>query len=338
MSFEHLNLLAQISKPSTGYLDFAQEWGAKRESLNVNLADLPKLVTEFKQRSKTPYEANPEITLYDAAPAVRLANACESVSNLVYSIAEIAARFANKVSRKFPASFNQIRKKVRDGKFDQAVTQAMGDLQWYERVREIRTEWAHYSSPFVGLDGDEPSIVLRSFRSKDDRVHFTGHVSFKVDELRQWATSAFHTIDGLASHLVRDHLIHSFDMEQVIGQPVRDRQGFPIIKDGRFQTEELTVADYMFRYGILEKCATIERWSKELRVPVDVLRGALKDVTPLDGQQPDGTSVEYYRERAVRQACKHLMKIVVNVQPPESKLPDEEVKSEDAPLKPHETT
>jgi hypothetical protein len=185
MSFERLRLLCEISGDEKGYRDFILEWGSKRSALQVNIGDLPKLVKDFKNRSQKPYPLNSEITLVDQVPSVRLANACESVSHLVYSLSEIAARFANNVDQKFPASFNALRKKVRDGKFDQKRVDTLGDLQWYERVREIRTEWAHYSSPFVGVDGNEPSIVLRSFRSKGDRVQFATRVSFKVEELQQ---------------------------------------------------------------------------------------------------------------------------------------------------------
>jgi len=44
------------------------------------------------------------------------------------------------------------------------VLAALGELQWYERVREIRTEWAHFSSIFLGEGSDgEPVIVLRAY-------------------------------------------------------------------------------------------------------------------------------------------------------------------------------
>jgi hypothetical protein len=225
--------------------------GAKRHALRVSIDDLPRLVEECKNRNEEPYPDNPEITLVDPVPAVRLANSCESVGHLVYSMSELAARLANKISQTFPQSFNDLRKKALKGELDATVTNAIGDLQWYERIREIRTEWAHYSSPFVGRSGAEPSIVLRSFRSKGDRVHFNGHVPFTVDELMQWAESAFRTIDGLADYLFRHHLLPSFDYQKKIRQLVRDKNGWPIIKDGRPQTEEMTIADYMFKFGIM---------------------------------------------------------------------------------------
>jgi hypothetical protein len=48
-------------------------------------------------------------------------------------------------------------------------------------------------------------------------------------------------------------LLHSFDYSKEIRQPVRDANGFPIVKDGRLQVERMTVADHMFRYKILER-------------------------------------------------------------------------------------
>jgi len=316
MTFERLRHLCEIAKPETDYLPFILEWESKRGSLKVNLLDLPQLVVDYKNASRKPYDHNPEITIVDKVPSVRLANACESVSHLVYSMAEIAARFANRVSQAFPQHFNALRTKVRKGELDPAVAEALGDLQWYEKVREIRTEWAHFSSPYVGLSGNDPQIVLRSFRRAADKVHFKDRVTFKVEELSTWASSALVTIDRLADYLLRC-LIPTFDYDLVIGQPVRDQNGWPIVKDGILQTEEITAAEFMFRYGILERCDTIDHWSKELSVPVDVLRNALKDEKGMTGPLRDGTIVEngFYSERVVRNACKHLIKIVLTVAP-----------------------
>jgi hypothetical protein len=294
MSFERLRMLCEISDHSKGYLDLVLEWEAKRHALRVSIDDLPRLVTEYKGRKEEPYHENPEIRLVDPVPAVRLANSCESVGHLVYSMAELAARLANKISQNFPQSFNALRKKVRKGEFDAVVTNALGDLQWYERIREIRTEWAHYSSPFVGQSAAEPSIVLRSFRSKDDRIHFNGHISFTVDELIEWAESAFRTIDALADYLFRHHLLRSFDFDSRIAQPVRDKNGWPIIKDGRVQVEEMTIADYMFKFGILEECATIEGWAAKLGISSERLRKELFGVAGVMGPTSQGIEAEYF--------------------------------------------
>ncbi len=306
MSFERLQKLCEISDYSKGYMEFVHEWGAKRHALRVSIDDLPRLVEEYKNRKEGPYPVNPEITLVDPVPAVRLANSCESVGHLVYSMSELAARLANKISQTFPQSFNDLRKKARKGELDATVTNAIGDLQWYERIREIRTEWAHYSSPFVGSSGAEPSIVLRSFRSQGDRVHFNGRVSFTVDELMQWAESAFRTIDGLADYLFRHHLLPSFDYQKKIRQLVRDKNGWPIIKDGRPQTEEMTIADYMFKFGILEECATMEGWAAKLNIPVERLQAELAGVTGVKGLTPEGTEAEYFPIRTINAVIERL--------------------------------
>lgn len=312
MSFDRLRRLCEISDHSKGYMEFAHEWAAKRRSLRVSIDDLPRMVEKLKERRDVPYPDNPEITLVDPVPAVRLANSCESVGHLVYSMAELAARLANKISHTFPRSFNELRKKVREGRFDATVTAALGDLQWYERIREIRTEWAHYSSPFIGHSGAEPSIVLRSFRSKGDRVHFVGHVSFTVDELTKWAEAAFRTIDGLADYLFRHHLLHSFDYEKKISQPVRDKNGWPIINNGVLQTEEMTIADYMFKTGILEECATIEGWSTKLNLPVEQLHSSLSGVRGIMAPTPDGTQAEYFTIRVINSVIERLKDNAVN--------------------------
>ena len=115
MSFERLQMLCEISDHSKGYLEFVHEWGAKRHALRVSIDDLPRLVEEYKNRKEGPYPDNPEITLTDPVPAVRLANSCESVGHLVYSMSELAARLVNNISQTFPQSFNDLRKKARKG-------------------------------------------------------------------------------------------------------------------------------------------------------------------------------------------------------------------------------
>jgi hypothetical protein len=102
-------MLCEISDHSKGYIEFVEEWRAKRHALRVSIDDLPRLVEKYKNRKEEPYSHNPEITLVDQAPAVRLSNACESVGHLVYSMAEVAARLANKISQQFPHSFNALR-------------------------------------------------------------------------------------------------------------------------------------------------------------------------------------------------------------------------------------
>ena len=252
MSFGKLVMVSRIPPYDTGYLEFVAEWEAKRKALAVILEDLPVLVAAYKERQLGPHPNSPEITLYNAVPVIRLANACESVSNLVYSMAEVAARFANKLSQSFPAHFNALRRKVRSGQLPTDVATALGDLQWYEKVREIRTEWAHYSSPFVGEKGGEPSIVLRSVRSVGNRQQFTGHVSFSVDDLSRWSSAALQTIDRFADYLLRKHVLPKFDLSAKIVQMVYDSTGFPIIRDGKPQTETMTVAEFMRRHRIMD--------------------------------------------------------------------------------------
>src|SRR6185436_6466096 len=104
----------------------------------------------------------------------------------------------------------------------------------------------------------------------------------------------FHTIDGLADYLFRNHLLHSFDYQKKIPQLVRDKNGWPIIKDGRPQTEEMTIADYMFKFGILEECATIEGWATKLNISVEQLTSELTGVSGVKGPTPEGTEAQYF--------------------------------------------
>ncbi|MGH6826211.1 hypothetical protein [Methyloceanibacter sp.] len=252
MSFDQLLHVAKLGAVPHHLL--VHEWHEKRQHLAVYTEDLPRLVDEYRASEKGPYDRNPKITLVDPYPKIRLSSACEAASNCLYGMAEIAAQFANKVSGgALPSSFNAFRKNVEDGRYDGLVPSwVVKDLSWYKKVRELRTEWSHFSTVFVGENQDgTPIIVVRCSRRISDRVEFPKEIHVKVSDLVDWIQRAIVTIDNLGDFALVKYVIPKLDRNAILTSPKRDENGWPIIRDdSTFEVEKITVAEHLAQCGI----------------------------------------------------------------------------------------
>lgn len=253
-TFSKLLYATRIVNGETLYFNQVSEWSAKRETLLVQLADIPTLIQAHFNRASKPYELNQKISVVDSVPTIRLANACEATANCLYSVAEIAANFANKASKGgIPTSFNALRKKC-EKDADSEISNALGDLQWFRKVRELRTEWTHYSSIFIAVrDNHEILLCVRSYRRLSDKQEFTTpNFSCTVDEFVGWVRAALVTLDRFAGYLLDRHVLPALPLDQTFVAAVYDKNGFPIIKDNfDFEVETITIAEYLRRRGIV---------------------------------------------------------------------------------------
>jgi len=253
IDFKKLIYATKVIDSETLYYLQAAEWAAKRDTLMVQLADIPALRMASRARRRNPYPTNPRITLVDSIPTIRLANACEATANCLYSIAEIASNFANKASRgSLPSSFNDLRKKC-EAHPSLPVAVSLGDLQWYRKVRELRTEWAHYSSIYIIDDPDNPTrLCVRAYRRPSDRIEFqTPSFSCTVDEFVSWVESALITLDSFAGYLLKTFIVPSFSLDRTFLAAVYDENGFPISReDHTLVVEKISIREYLKRGGI----------------------------------------------------------------------------------------
>ena len=251
LSFRHLVGASSVVSGETLYYHLVQGWSDKREALQVGLADVPALVEAYEGRRQAPSPSQSEITVYDKVPEIRLGTALVSLSNGVYSMAEVAAHFASRASGTLPRSFNKIRRKISEGRLDDALAEALGDLQWFSKVREIRTEWAHHSHIFVapGEAGD-PVIVVRSFRRRSDRLEFTQNVVSTTSEFIGWIERALDTLDRFAVYLLETYVVPVVREAPKFRSPVSDAHGVLIVKDGLFETEMIDGREHLARLGI----------------------------------------------------------------------------------------
>jgi hypothetical protein len=182
-----------------------------------------------------------------------LANACEATAHCLYSIAEIASNFANKASRgRLPSSFNQLRKKCESNP-SLEVAVALGDLQWYRKVRELRTEWTHYSSVYIVDDPDGPiSLCVRSYRRPNDQIEFQGSsFSCTLDEFVVWVNGALTTLDSFAGYLLKTFVVPAIPLDRTFLTAAYDKDGFPMMReDHTFVVETISLGEYLKRGGI----------------------------------------------------------------------------------------
>ena len=143
-------------------------------------------------------------------------------------MAEIAAAFANKASNgMIPSSFNKVCKKHAKGEFDDELMKQLSDLSWYSRVRELRTEWCHHSTIFVGGPDEDPILCVRSARRLSDQILLKGDIQINPRELTEWSRRATQSIDGFGSVIFTRFIAKSLPLEQQIYTPFYDELGFP---------------------------------------------------------------------------------------------------------------
>jgi hypothetical protein len=256
LEFKQLAYATRLVSGETRYFEQVSEWGEKRSTLLVQLEDIPYLLEAHRTRKQEPYARDPRIQLVDYTPTTRLANACEATANCLYAMAEIAANFANKASAgEIPASFNRLRKKCEINSASDIAT-ALGDLQWYGKIRELRTEWAHYSSIFIAEDESDSTIIcVRAYRRQTDRVQFqAANSSCTVHEFVGWVRKAIATLDSFAHFLLKKYVIPTFQLDKTIICPVYDENGFPLMKDGNLiSVETISIRECLRRGGIVVK-------------------------------------------------------------------------------------
>jgi hypothetical protein len=254
MEFQHLLAATKLVGADTLYFNHTEEWSAKRDALLIQLHDLPVLESLYLAAPKTPYREGSPIVIVDQVPRIRLMSACEATANCLYSMAELAAFFGNKASGgRLPSKFNRLREKAAGGLLPGDLVAALGDLQWYERVRELRTEWTHYSTMFIGEEGGAPLLIARSHRRPSDRKQFPAAdgVRFRVCNLVDWTKHAIETVDRFAVYLLTTYVLPQFDPTKEILAPVFDGNGMiSFERSGLIATERITTREYLRRRGM----------------------------------------------------------------------------------------
>jgi len=231
--------------------ELVSEWEDKRQQLIVYITDIPSLSVQYKASDKHPYEKDPRIMIVDQVPRIRLSSACEAAANCLYSIAELSAQFGSKLTKgSFPASFNSLRKKIEKGDLQELAVR-IGDLQWYRKIREIRTEWVHHSAIFIGEKENEPIMVIRSHRRISDQEEFKSEIQVSLPELINWIKAALSTVDAFGDFLLETYIVPSFRLDDELSFPEFDEGGFPIfLEDKRLKLEKITIREYLKRVGI----------------------------------------------------------------------------------------
>ncbi len=252
MSFKQLSWATIIYHNKYPYFSLVSDWGDKRQHLTVYIHDLPYLVQDYKNTPSHQYKGDTRITIVNEVPMIRLASACEAATNCLYSMAEVSAQFANKTSKGyFPSSFNAFRKNLEMGMYGSDLVQRMGDLQWYRKVREIRTEFVHHSTIYIGQAEDEPIMVVHAHRRPSDKQEFSSDIQVTIPELINWIQGAFRTVDAFGGYLLEKYILPNFPLDERVHVPKTDENGMIVfLSDGRVDMEIFTVRDYLKRGGI----------------------------------------------------------------------------------------
>jgi hypothetical protein len=254
VNFQQFVAIAQIIPAGADYFLLVNEWSAKRDMLAVLIADIPSLLAAHMETRCTEYAGNASIQIIDAAPRIRLGFACESAAGALYGISEIAAQCANAASKRvIPASFNRLRKKLEsEPAWLPELNAALGNLTWYKRVRELRTEWAHYSTIFIGgPPGAAPVLIARAQRRHSERVEYAEEVSMSLSEFIDGVSRAIDCLDRFAGYLLHNYMVPMYDLDAELDVPELDPNGWPRQHpDHRFIMRRATIRQLLAERGL----------------------------------------------------------------------------------------
>lgn len=251
-----LHKIAILISPPELNLEQVLAWSEKTTYLRIALSDLPGQLAEAQTASEGLGEQHSEsdVRLFNALPTLRLAMTLELTAHIVYSLTEVAANVARKVTARsrngLPGSFNDIRKAVDAGSTSPALVEALGDLSWYKKVREMRTEWAHYSAPFVAAGRPQPEFRVYAQRPTSERKHLQEPALFTFDEYVGAVRGAVSATEGLAHFIIVEHILPKLDRNATRTYLTRTPDGFPIIRGGKMALEDKTIGDLLLLCGI----------------------------------------------------------------------------------------
>jgi hypothetical protein len=233
-----------------------EHWVRKREMLAVALEEMERHSAECTEARKNarPYALNPIISVSDENPRLRLGLAVESICSCVYATTEIAANFANRLTAKgnpegqLPAGFTDIKAKL--SSFPRLAI-ALGSLDWHDHLHAMRTEWAHFSTIFVGEGPDgEPLVCGEDLRRDSDKRVLKERFHKTLAEVRDLANQSVRSLDGFALYMV-PLAIAKLDIDAVCTVPLYDQNGFPrFTAEGKLEgVETLTIRALLERDG-----------------------------------------------------------------------------------------
>ena len=243
-AFEELFSAARFAHDKFRFLLLVFELSDKRQHVAMYRHDMPGLVKSFVDAVPT-HRVSTQVVKIDPLPGLRLAAACEGLANTVYSACEVAASFACKASNgKVSSSFNAYRNNVKKGTHDGSLVGGLGNFEWYERIREIRTEWTHHSTIFIGVKDGSPVLVVKPLRRQKDRIQLPEKTLVSVDDLIAWSGRAIIVLDCFALEVYKRFVLPGIDLDLHVYEPVMNRDGFPIMRpDGGMETRRITIRE-----------------------------------------------------------------------------------------------
>jgi hypothetical protein len=151
--------------------------------LTVAVQDVALLAQAQMQARRQVDRGTHRVLLTDPLVEIRLQLAVEAIPQTVYTMCEVAACFLWSLDDRFDKSFHRIADKVEEDIVPhKSLGEAIGDLRWYFRSREIRTEWTHHAPAFVGSDANGPIIVVSDHRRMRDQKNVTGPAQLTIAE------------------------------------------------------------------------------------------------------------------------------------------------------------
>jgi len=234
-----------ISRLGPKLFERVNHLAAKRRMLLVGVSDLDGLVRAYVAGWRM-YESPRHYTI-DALAEARLQVAVEAIPHMIYCVCEVAADLLWSVDHSFGRGFHDIAKKCRLAGREpyRSFAPFVGNLDWYIRAREIRTEWTHHSTSFVaGAPGSPLTIVVADQRGANAKTLVKGRAQLSVEDVKQVGSEAAVAIDRIAEFILRTRLLPKIDRSE------RTKIVRGVNAEGRMVIDSATMEELLREHGL----------------------------------------------------------------------------------------
>lgn len=244
MGVDNLFELTRSLHGGDPHFSWLTHWQDKKRNAFLAVSDLDDLIEQYNQSNKNAVPVGDNGYRFDAKPRMRIAFTVEGIANSLYGMSEIAVKIASQCSRKsgyinLPTSFHKFIKKTGNGEYrDLQYISLIPTFEWYNKLRELRTELAHHSSVFIGgrIDSSSPTIVIECQRNIGDKKEYKEKVVFTIPEFKALAIRAVATLDAFADFIAYQFVIPYLNMDQSVVHFKIDEYGIPLIENGKLAT------------------------------------------------------------------------------------------------------
>lgn len=191
---------------------------SKYDNFVLHIKDIGRLEKEFIEK----IQIEDGVRYLSTINEIRLISGIEATLNCFYSITELYANLANRLTKNkkkcFPKNFHDFVKNINIDMYENIKKEEFKELEYYEKIREIRTETTHYSTikVFCGTD-NKIELFIDNRRPNNQQGKYKNGKFMKIAEFADILERGKEIINKLCNFLIDEYILKeyekSFDIE-----------------------------------------------------------------------------------------------------------------------------